>query len=103
LNDWLEVLLLIEMLSRPPELGGGFPPNVNPSPSRFGGGGVTATFVDCWVVALCPVLDLRCANDAEWELGMIVIGASTSCVPSSAMEGVGFAPDLGKYIDRFLE
>lgn len=84
------------MLSSPPEWGGGFPPNVNPSPSRFGGGGVALKVVDCWVGALCPLLELRYANDAEWGLGMVVIGASTSCAPSSAMEGVGFAPGLGK-------
>jgi hypothetical protein len=81
------------MLSRPPELGGGFLPNVNPSPSRFGGGGVVLKVVDCEVLVVCPVLELRCANDAECGLGMIVTGASTDCPPSSAMEGV---PDFGK-------
>jgi len=95
LDDWLEVLLLTGMLSGPPELGGGFPPNVNPSPSCFGGG-VTLKVVDCRVVAFRPLLELRYANDAEWGLGMIALGASTSCVPSSAIEGVGFASGLGK-------
>lgn len=95
LDDWLEVLLLIGMLSSPPESGGGFPPNVNPSPSRFGGGSITPKVADCGVV-LCPLLELRYASDAESGLGMIVLGASTSCAPSSAMEGVGFAPGLGK-------
>jgi len=103
LDDRLEGLLLIGMLSSPPELGGGLPPNVNPSPSRFGGGDVTLKVVGCGVVLLCPLLELRYANDAECGLGMIVIGASTSCAPSSAMEGVGFAAGLGKWSDRFLE
>jgi hypothetical protein len=96
LDDWLEVVLLIGVLSSPPELGGSFPPNVKPSPSRFGGGGVTEKVVDCGVVLLCPLLELRYANDAECGLGIIVTGASTSCAPSSAMEGVWFAPGLGK-------
>ena len=103
LDDWLEVLLLIRVLSNPPELGGGLPPNVNPSPSRFGGGAVRLKVADCGVVVLCPLLELRYANDAECGLDMIVIGASTSCTPSSAIEGAGFAPGLGKWIDRFLE
>lgn len=96
------MLLLTGMLSNPPELGGGFPPNVNPSPSRFGGGGVGLRAAEFGVVLLC-LLELRCANDAECGLGMIVTGASTSLKPSSAMEGVGFAPGFGKYIDKFLE
>ena len=96
LDDWLEVLLLIGMLSSPPELGGGFPPNVNPSPSCFGGGSIPLKVADCGVVVLCPPLELRYASDAESGLGMIELGASTSCAPSSAMEGVGFAPGLGK-------
>ena len=103
LDNWLEVLLLIGVLSSPPELGGGFPPNVNPSPSRFGGGGVTPNVADCGVAVLYTLLEFRCANDAECGLDMMVMGASTSCTPSSAMEGAGFAPGLGKWIDRFLE
>lgn len=95
--------MLIGILSSAAELGGGFPPNVNPSPSRFGGGGVTLRVAECGVVVVGPLLDFRYENDAECGLEMIVTGASTSCEPSSAMEGVGFAPGLGKYIDRFLE
>src|SRR5258706_4427065 len=83
LDDWLEVLLLIGMLSSPPELGGGFPPNVNPSPSRFGGGSITLKVADCGGVVSCPPLELRYANDAESGLGMIVVGASNSWPPSS--------------------
>ena len=93
----------IDILSSPAELGGGLPPNVNPSPSRFGGRGVALKVADCGVILLCPLLDVRYANDAERGLEMIVTGASTSCESSSAMEGVGFAPGLGKCIDRFLE
>ena len=95
--------MLIGILSSAAELGGSFPPNVNPSPSRFGGGGVALKVADCGVLLLCPLLDFRYGNDAECGLEMSVTGASTSCEPSSAMEGVGFAPGLGKYIDRFLE